>query len=382
MNSNSITLTIFGDICPVVDTLSGFESGNPQKILSDEVIKLISESDLTIGNLECVFTDTPHPIKKAGPVLFAPTKCLLTLSKAGFNAFSIANNHIRDCGSRGVDDTTQACKDLNIATFGGGHDEKSAKTPYIIDIKGRRFAFLSFAEHEFNAVGKNTSGAALLDVYEDFEKIRDLKTQVDHLIVLYHGGIEYHSYPSPLLQKKCRALARAGADVVLCQHSHCIGSVEKYGESTILYGQGNNLFGYRKNNPGWNNGLIVQVKSTEEQLAVEFIPCTTTSESIFELLSSKAAEDIISELNSRSSRINDEEFIVEQWEQFCTRAENLYLGLAYGWNRYLIFLNRKTRGNLLKMIYGLRKRNITQNLIRCESHHEVLRTVLDKYNFK
>ena len=30
-----------------------------------------------------------------------------------------------------------------------------------------------------------------------------------------------------------------GADVVLCQHSHCIGCYEQYEGAHILYGQGN-----------------------------------------------------------------------------------------------------------------------------------------------
>lgn len=30
-----------------------------------------------------------------------------------------------------------------------------------------------------------------------------------------------------------------GADMIICQHSHCIGSFEKYKQSGILYGQGN-----------------------------------------------------------------------------------------------------------------------------------------------
>ena len=378
---NNFKISIFGDVCPVADTVIGFESGNPSEILSDDLLKLIKSSDLTLGNLECVFTDNPHPAKKAGPVLYAPTSCLKTLSNAGFKSFSIANNHIRDCGSEGVEDTIRACEAVGISTFGSGKNNQEAKNPYIIDLKGKRIAFISFAEHEFNAVSDTSNGAAILDVYEDFDRLRVLRASVDYLTVFYHGGIEYHPYPSPLLQKRCRALARAGADLILCQHSHCIGSYEEYGDATILYGQGNNLFGYRVNNPDWNTGLIVELQFINGIFQINYLPCHTNSDSILNLLSGTDAEKVLSDLQCRSTKIKDDEFIDREWIKFCSNAESQYLSLAYGWNRYLIFINRKLNGRLLKWVYGPRKRNITHNLIRCESHHEVMQTILSKYDF-
>lgn len=378
---NNFKIVIFGDVCPVADTLNGFESGNPYEILSEDILEIIKNSDLTLGNLECVFTDDPRPAKKAGPVLNAPTSCIKTLSHAGFNAFSIANNHIRDCGGAGVEETIHACESAGISTFGGGKNNIEAKKPYIIDIKGKKIAFVSFAEHEFNAVSDTTYGAAILDVYEDFDRLRALRASVDHLVVLYHGGIEYHPYPSPLLQKRCRAMVRAGADLVLCQHSHCIGSYEEYEGATILYGQGNNLFGYRANSLEWNTGLIVELQYFDGSFRVGYLPCRTNSDSILSLLHGKDSKDILSDLRCRSMKIRDAEFIDKEWMKFCSNAESLYLSLAYGWNRYLIYINRKFNGRLLKWVYGQRKRNITHNLIRCESHHEVMRTILTKYDF-
>lgn len=374
-------ILIFGDICPVADTKAGFESGEPRTIISDEILRLISESDLTVGNLECALIDSPSPIKKAGPVLYGSTKCATTLKAAGFDALSLANNHIRDCGTQGVVSTIEHCQADGIDTFGAGATAEDAKRPYIVEISGKKVAFLSFAEEEFNAVGLQRPGAAILDVYCDFDHLRQIKSEVDYLIVLYHGGIEYHPYPSPLLQKKCRKLVSSGADLVICQHSHCIGSYEEYDGATIVYGQGNNLFGYRKNNSGWNDGLLIQLDISNKGKKVNFIPCTTTAQSIFSILPQTQGESILSELKYRASQIQSDDFVHDQWEQFCTRAENLHLPLLLGWNRYLIFLNRKLKGLPLRLFYGRRMRNVTHNLIRCESHQEVIRSILTKYNF-
>lgn len=383
MDSRTMSkILIFGDICPVADTKAGFESGNPREILSDDILKLISESDLTVGNLECALTDNPSPIKKAGPVLFGSTKCADTLANAGFDALSLANNHIRDCGSRGVESTIEACHDAGLSTFGAGSTPYDAKQPYIITIDGNTVVFVSFAEEEFNAVAPGRPGAALLDVCEDFDTLRRLKQRADYLIVLYHGGIEYHPYPSPLLQKKCRKMTESGADLVVCQHSHCIGSYEEYMGSTIVYGQGNSLFGYRKNNDAWNDGLLIQADISGRCMKVDFIPCATDSRSIFSRLSCPRAEQVAEDFLCRSKNIGIPYFIDKEWKKFCDSAENLNLPLLLGWNRYLIYLNRLLRGLPLRLAYGRRKRNITHNLIRCESHHEVIRSILSESDFE
>ena len=60
-------------------------------------------------------------------------------------------------------------------------------------------------------------------------------------------------------KKNAGEMIDSGADIVSCQHSHCIGTTEKYNIKILVYGQGNTLFGYRKNNKSWNEGLLLQI---------------------------------------------------------------------------------------------------------------------------
>lgn len=381
METNSI-ITIFGDICPVSDTLKGFSSGDPKQIMSEEILSMIQNSDFTVGNLECVFIDSPSPILKTGPILHAPVRCMETLFNAGFSAFSLSNNHIRDCGSTGLLSTIESCTSYDILTFGAGENMSEAQLPLLTVINGYKVAFMSFSEQEFNYATESRPGASTFDVYSDLNRISDIKKQVDRLIILYHGGIEYYQYPSPMLQKKCRAMAKAGADVILCQHSHCVGTYEFYNHSFILYGQGNNLFGYKDNNSSWNEGLIIRIELLEDRFSVKLIPCETSRKSRLELMGPSDSEIFLNRIQNRSEKLNDKDEIRNNWKDFCSGMENLNLPLLLGWNRYLIYINRKLNGWPLRLIYGKRKRNITQNLIRCESHYEVIRTILDEYNFK
>lgn len=382
MKNSDVIITILGDICPVKDTMAGFISGNPQTIMSPNILNVISESDITVGNLECALTDNPTPIKKAGPVLYAPTISAQTISNAGISTLSLANNHIRDCGDLGVESTITACRSVGINVFGAGKSKKEAGKPYIVEAKNIRIAFVSLAEHEFNAVGSNCSGAAIFDVFDDFKRLKDIKSTVDYMIVLYHGGIEYHPYPSPLLQKKCRLMVEAGADYVLCQHSHCIGTYEKYGDSTIIYGQGNSLFGYRENNKGWNEGLLVRLSLSANSRKIEFLPIVTGPNGILNLISDARGNELLNEIEDKSKKILSNEFINCSWMEFCKKAELIHLPLLLGWNRYLIFMNRVLKGWPLRILCGRHKRNIIHNLIRCDSHYEVLRTILHQSDYK
>jgi poly-gamma-glutamate synthesis protein (capsule biosynthesis protein) len=379
--NKEISILIFGDICPTVDTVGAFESGVTNRLVHQKIINLVNKSDIIVGNLECALTDNPSPIKKAGPVLFGKTVCANTLKNIGFDALSLANNHIKDCGEEGVASTIKSCKDRGIQTFGAGENLERSKRPYIVSCKGRKIAFISFAEQEFNTATKNEFGASFVDEFNDFDLIESIKSTVDYLVVLYHGGIEYHPYPSPMLQKRCRKFAKSGADVVLCQHSHCVGTYEKYNNSFILYGQGNSIFGFRNNSKSWNQGLLVQLNITEENYDVQLIPCKTTSDSIVTLMNDEESSSFIQRIDLNSQSILNEEFVESEWIKFCSKAENLNIPLLLGWNRYMIYINRKTNGMLLKLLYNKTKRNITNNLVRCVSHREVLRTILDQYKF-
>jgi len=233
-------ICICGDICPTKDTKHFFEN-NDVNGLFNNTLPILKNADVLIGNMEFVLTDHGKSAIKTGPILTGKTNYINIFKEVNFTALGIANNHIKDCGTEGVISSLNICKQNGILTVGAGSNEKEAKKPIIIEKNGWKIGLMAFAEHEFNAAYKNEPGANLLDVYNDFDQINELKKQVDYLIILYHGGIEYYEYPSPLLQKKCRKMIDSGADYVTCQHSHLIGTEENYNDGVILYGQGNNL---------------------------------------------------------------------------------------------------------------------------------------------
>ena len=370
-------ILIFGDICPTNDTIQSFESGSGERLMGN-VLPLIKDADYCIANLECVITDHPTSVKKCGPILYGSTKCMTTIADVGIQAVSLANNHIRDCGDEGVQSTIVTCNHYHIETFGAGVNEEMAALPLIVEVRGKKIGFVSFAEREFNYTKSGQMGAKALDLFEDYDRIHELRKKVDCMIVLFHGGIENYRYPSPLLMKKCHKFVDSGADVVLVQHSHCVGAYEQYKGSTILYGQGNSIFGYRRGNEAWNESLLVSVE-VEDKVSVKFTALETQSDGTVCL--SHNPEVTMHPFMERSAMVTDIQFIETEWQKFCNSIEPLYLSMLYGHGLQINRLNRLLKNNLVRLLYSKWQLNVTNNLVRCDAHREVLETLLNKYNY-
>lgn len=370
-------LLIFGDICPDNNYKSLFGI-NGNSVFDEKIEKLIANSSVVVGNLECPATNELLAIIKCGPSLKAAPKDINYLKKVGFDALSLANNHILDYGQAAVKETIEVCEQNDMITFGAGEDETHAKRPAICEINGKKIGLLSFAEAEFNLAIGDSPGANHFDPYTSFDDIAALKGQCDYVVILYHGGIEYYKNPSPLLQKKCRKMAKAGADLVLCQHSHCIGTFEKVEDCTIIYGQGNTAFGYRTGNDGWNEGLAVGVSLEDKTIDLYLMLATETG---IVLANECDTQKRISQMKMDSQRLDDADWIKKEWNQYCSTQEALDLALVYGKGRVFNKLNRILGNRLIRMLYSFRKQMITMNLIRCEAHHEVVQTILENNYF-
>ena len=367
-------LAILGDINTDWGWRESFDAGEPAPIFGD-VTEALQSSDFAVANLELPLTPSDTPSIKTGPCLRGKPSDLSVLKEAGLSAVSLANNHILDFGAQGLLDTLAAAEAERMPTFGAGKGATAAAKPLIVSINDWRVGFVSFAEEEFNIAYRNAPGANLFDPYCSLEQLRAAKAQCDYLAVLYHGGIEHYEYPSPLLQKKCRAMVRAGADLVLCQHSHCIGTEECYHGATILYGQGNAIFGKRKTER-WNTGMLVTVDLTEEKTTVSYRVFEAGERGISFVSKEKNASRL-QKMAEQSACLADEAELKKKWDAFCKAQEPEYLPMLFCWGRVRGKLNRIFKGKPVERLIGRRKKMIAMNLVRCDAHRDVVQTILE-----
>ncbi len=371
-----MSIIIGADVVPVSSNMDLFKKGDVGSLAGKELCELLEQADYVICNLEVPLSDQVTPIDKYGPNLIAPTSCINGISALGINLATLANNHILDHGDQGLISTIRELSKAGISFVGAGNNLSEAKEPFYVSVQNKRYGIYACAEHEFSIATESTPGANPFDALESPDHISSMKNKCDYIIVLYHGGKEHYRYPSPYLQKVCRKMVERGADLVVCQHSHCIGCEEKYHDGTIVYGQGNFIFP-QNDNEYWNTSLLIEVSQTGK---INYIPITRTNCGA-RLADEKEKTRILEDFSLRSRRIRETGFVEKEYMEYAEKNANGYIKYFSVSHNSLLFrgLNKFTHYLPEKRIihrYLRKKRTGLTNFIECEAHRELLITGL------
>jgi poly-gamma-glutamate synthesis protein (capsule biosynthesis protein) len=369
-----VSILIGGDIAPTSSNYNIFEAGNIEALIDQELLSLIRAADYRIFNLELPLTDVRKPIIKDGPNLIAPVATFNGIRLLNPTIFGLSNNHIMDHDDQGLFQTMEILKKNNVDYVGAGEDLEKAAKPRIIEADGKKIGIYACAENEFSIAGMNKPGANPFDPLDSPDHIQELKSRCDFVIVLYHGGKEHYRYPSPYLRKVCRKMVDKGADLIVCQHSHCIGAFEQYSGGVIVYGQGNFLFD-RNYNELWKTSLLVNA-TFGEKMTVDFVPFGKDGIGIA-LAGPELKTQILEAFNERSRNILMPGFVEKEYEIFCREKGLSYMGVFAGLGRVLRKADRMTNGLITNRLYSLKKLNMIQNFIECEAHRELVVTYLN-----
>ena len=367
-----MNILIGADLVPTKSNMKYFENKNIEKLIDKYLLEKLNKADYRIFNLEVPLVDNETPINKCGPNLIATTKSGLGIKTLGVDFLTLANNHILDQGEKGLESTLKILKELNISFAGVGSSIEDASKSFIFEMKNNKIGIYCCAEHEFSIVSKENAGANPFDPLESLDHIKNLKKQVDYVIVLYHGGKEHYRYPSPNLQKTCRKIVEKGGDLVICQHTHCIGCEEKWKNGTIVYGQGNFLFDHSESEL-WKTSLLVNLR---DNFAIEYIPILKDGFAV-KLADKKSKCEILNNFYKRSEEIKQEGFIEKEYEKLAELEYERYLNMIQG-NRYNSLLFRiinkltgyKLKEYILRYFYSKKDIPALYNLIACEVHRE------------
>lgn len=376
--AKKISLLIGGDVCPA----GGYEAAFQEKTAGDlfgDLLELFQNADCSVVNMECPLTGSHPQAVKTGACLRADPSCIRILSGAGITACNLANNHIMDYGPSGLTDTRRTCHAAGIKTFGAGETLDAAEKPFIHEAKGIRIGVLSCAEHEWSIARSDYPGANPLSMPETLWQIRDLREQVDFLLVLVHGGREHFPLPYPQLQTWCRYMVREGADAVICQHSHCIGGWEQFGEGLIGYGQGNLFFqSYATVGSLWHEGVLAKFNiKGRGDWDHELIPYRQSQEVPgIRRMDAAGEQELFSRMQGWAAILADSEALASAWRDHCLSHESTYLGVLAGGGRYMRGLFRKFP--VLRRWYSAGKRRVLLNALRCQTHYEITRTILEQ----
>lgn len=210
----------------------------------------LSTADITIGNLESALGDLGTPENK-GYTFRAPKEAAETLSLAGFDLLSLANNHAMDYGAEGLMQAIQLLEERGINPIGAGADDAAAHRPVIFEMNGIKLAFLAYVDvpveyRGFDArvwiAGENSPGVAWAETKRIHTDVTAALAQADLVVVILHSGYENVVQPSPPQLAAAHAAIEAGAKLVIGHHTHVLQPVEHFSDGVIAYGLGNFAF--------------------------------------------------------------------------------------------------------------------------------------------
>lgn len=375
-----INILFAGDFAPC----GGYEPliiKNQSKIFGSLLID-ISVADLSFLNLESPLCLSGKPIKKNGPNLRANPSCINAVSEAGFDVVGIANNHIMDYGSGGLDETINACKKVGLHTCGAAKNIHQAQSPLILERKGINIAIIAVAEREFSIAKNNKPGAAPLDLIDNLVALNKAKENANFIFVTIHGGNEYYPYPRPGLKKICRFFIDQGADGVICHHAHVPGAYEIYENKPIVYSLGNLIFDHHNSPKGWNQGYAIRLEyelNTKGLNTYEVIPYTqSVMQGGVVKMQGEAKKEFMVMLDRYKNTLLDEGRYENEWNVLCSEREKTILMKMFfpiqfrGLGRFSRYISMEKMFLKRKSLYE------KFNYVSCESHREVLLSVLGK----
>jgi poly-gamma-glutamate synthesis protein (capsule biosynthesis protein) len=357
-------------------------------LLSHEVSEVIKNASEFIVNLEAPFTTCNNEIMKNGPNIKCDPSYIQVLKNIGVSAVCLANNHMMDFADEGLTETLDVCSKANIKSVGAGQNYQESSKPILFSLNNQNIAVLNIAENEFGGVTDTSSGINTLNLIDNIKKIREIKKECDVLILNLHAGIEYFALPRPELQKICHFFIEEGVDTIICHHTHVASAYEIYNGKPVFYGIGNFIFENKQSNQSWEEGYLVKIYvNKNSEINFELVPYNQNiSESGVRLLKDEELINFQKQISQLNTCLATKEDYLAKWTAFCQSKEMYYMTLLF-----FPFIYKPLKLLLkipfLNAIVNPKSRiALRLNLIRCESHSEVIKHVLstsyNKFNNK
>lgn len=202
--------------------------------------------DLVVGNLECMARGTRFNRLKV-PYVHTSVRALeLGLPQLHLRLMSTANNHCHDNMADGYSASIKTLDELGIRHVGTSLSPEDCGKPAIVEIKGLKFGFLNYVHSDTHP--SIPPDPEVFPNFFDEDKIladvKNLKPQVDHVILLLHWGgkTDYGHLPHHEQIGQAQRMVDAGASAIVGCHTHAFQGWRTYKGVPVYYGLGNFCF--------------------------------------------------------------------------------------------------------------------------------------------
>lgn len=198
--------------------------------------------DIVMGNLEGALTHysvCSKRIRKGYTYAFRmPPESAYLFTNAGFNVFTMANNHSMDFGDEGYREGRKILNGIGIKVAGYKREVS------VMNVDGKKVAIVAFAYFDRNN--------NILKIKESADFIREVAASNDIVVISVHGGAEGEAalhtprrMETHLGEQRgnmvefSRRMIDAGADIVIGHGPHLPRAMEIYNGRLIAYSLGN-----------------------------------------------------------------------------------------------------------------------------------------------
>ena len=232
----------------------------------DDIRDVVQDADLAFANIESPI-DTTKPVSSY-PKFNMPKSYIKAAIDAGFNVFSLCNNHTNDQGLSGMKETLNTMKSLakeakedkiTICFSGIKDNPDKFLNCNLIDKNGWKILFLPITEilNYYDDTGyinyikpTEESRNKLIDTIKNLKR----KTKCDLFILSIHANEpEYKRIVTDEQEHFYKDLLNAGIDIIWANHTHIIKNrkvvvdTSTNSDKLIMYANGNTISGQRRN---------------------------------------------------------------------------------------------------------------------------------------
>jgi poly-gamma-glutamate synthesis protein (capsule biosynthesis protein) len=271
--AEELNILFTGDILLDRGVRQVIEHHGVNHLFSEGIDSMFRSAQFVVGNLECPATKIEAPVFKRF-IFRGEPEWLDTLKQHGITHLNLANNHSIDQGREGLLDTKHNIIAAGIAPIGAGENMNEAVQPVLLTEQPRKVwlvASLRLALENYAYLPDKpcVSQEPMDSLLERVNRIRKADSTAVIIVSLHWGG-EHTLQPVPSQRFEAHQLIRAGADVLICHHTHTLQTIEEFQGKKIYYSIGNFIFDQPK--PLNSKACMVQLCIKEDDLMVETVP--------------------------------------------------------------------------------------------------------------
>lgn len=277
----SYTLTFVGDIMVHGPQIAAARRSNKTYDFVPSfsaVDSILSQANLTIGNLETTFAGRPY---RGYPLFSAPDELGEALKNVGFDVLTTSNNHAADRGKQGIIRTLDRLQTLGIASVGSYRNKKDREhsSPLIIELGTLRVALMAYTYGTNGIPVEQPTWIDPIDttlIFGDLQRADSLRA--NYKIVQIHWGEEYQASPNKRQKDLALWLHQQGVDAIIGSHPHVVQDAEfLYNESNsqktfVIYSLGN-FISNQRTPAATRGGMILNLRLERDNKQQKF---TTT----------------------------------------------------------------------------------------------------------